>query len=426
VGIRGQLTVLVPGVVAIGLVSLAFLAAEQQRRDDMNELRVRRLQVLQAIGLTAAVQIAQNDMADLDTLVALFTENNRGREMLELAIVDDDGRVLASSDPETFNQVLNDDFAKSAISSESPVWKWDARTLRLAVPARAGIRWGTVVTRWGLEGLEASVARTRAQWIGVALALFLVLSAILFLGLDRLVVQPVRALQRAVRKIEEGALNVRAPQLRGREMSDLSENINRMAAALQAQRDNLEHAVEERTKELQDLNTRLERLAVTDGLTGVYNHRRFQEQLATEVLRSGRTGRPLSVLMVDVDLFKRVNDAMGHPAGDELLRRLATVLGTGLRATDMLARYGGEEFAVILPETPRSEATAVAERMRSAVEERVNADARWTQKVTVSIGVATWPENGKTPQALLVAADQAMYSAKHQGRNQVVTSKVAA
>jgi diguanylate cyclase (GGDEF)-like protein len=426
VGIRGQLTVLVPGVVAIGLVSLAFLAAEQQRRDDMNELRVRRLQVLQAIGLTAAVQVAQNDMADLDTLVALFTENNKGRELLELAVVDDEGRVLSHSDPERFNQVLTDDFTKSAISAESPVWRWEQRTLWLAVPARAGIRWGTVITRWGLEGLEASIARTRAQWLGVAVALFLVLGAILFLGLDRLVVTPVRALQRAVRKMEEGALHVRAPALRGRELAELSENINRMAAALQAQRDNLEHAVEERTKELQDLNVRLERLAVTDGLTGVYNHRRFQEQLAAELLRSGRTGRPLSVLMVDVDWFKRVNDAMGHPAGDELLRRLAVVLATGLRATDMLARYGGEEFAVILPETPRSEATAVAERMRFAVEEQVNADKRWTQKVTVSIGVATWPENGKTGQALLVAADQAMYAAKNQGRNQVVTSKVAA
>ncbi len=209
-------------------------------------------------------------------------------------------------------------------------------------------------------------------------------------------------------------------------MGELSENINRMAAALQTQRDNLEHAVEERTKELSDANSRLERLAVTDGLTGIYNHRRFQEQLAAEVLRSGRSSRPLSVLMVDVDLFKRVNDSMGHPAGDELLRKLAAVLAQGLRATDMLARYGGEEFAVILPETPRSEATAVAERMRNAVEQQLNNDSRWTQKVTVSIGVSTWPENGKTPQSLLIAADQALYVAKHQGRNQVVTSKVAA
>jgi diguanylate cyclase (GGDEF)-like protein len=425
VGIRGQLTVLVPGVVAVGLVSLAFLAAEQQRRDEMNDLRLRRLQVLQAIGLTAAVHVAQNDMADLDTLVALFTDANK-QELLELAIVDDDGRVLAHSRPELFNTLRDDAFTRSAIASPKPVWKWSTGELALAVPARAGIRWATVVTRWSLEGLETTIARTRAEWLLVALALFVVLGAILYVGLDQLVVMPIRALQRAVKKMEGGSLDVRAPKLSGREFSELSDNINHMAQALQSQRENLERAVAERTSELQELNGRLERLAVTDGLTGVFNHRRFQEQLAAEVLRSQRTGRPVSVLMFDVDLFKRVNDSMGHPAGDELLRRLAQVIQSTLRQTDLLARYGGEEFAVILPETPKSEGVAAAERARMAVEEQVNLGGRWTQRVTVSVGVATWPENGKTPQALLVAADQALYSAKHEGRNKVVPSKVAA
>jgi len=417
--------VLVPGVVAIGLVSLAFLAAEQQRRDELNDLRLRRLQVLQAIGLTAAVHVAQNDMADLDTLVALFTDANK-RELLELAIVDDDGRVLAHSDPEAFNTTLSDPFTTSAIGSEEPVWKWSRTELRLAVPARAGIRWATVVTRWSLEGVHASIAKTRTQWVAVAVALFLVLGAILYAGLDRLVVAPIRALQRAVKKMEAGSLEVRAPKLSGRELSDLSDNINHMAQALQSQRENLERAVAERTRELQELNLKLERLAVTDGLTGVYNHRRFQEALAAEVLRSQRSGRPVSVLMIDVDLFKRVNDSMGHPAGDELLRKLAQVIQSTLRQTDLLARYGGEEFAVLLPETPKSEGAGAAERIRLSVEEQVNQGGRWTQKVTVSVGVATWPENGKTPEALLVAADQALYAAKREGRNKVVTSKVAA
>lgn len=416
---------LVPGVVAIGLVALAFFAAEQQRRDEANDLRLRRLQVLQAVGLTAAVHVAQNDMADLDTLVALFSDAHK-KELRELAIVDDDGRVLAHSDPEAFNTVKADPFTRSAISADTPVWKWGKGELMLGVPARAGIRWATIVTRWSLEGLEATVARTRAQWLLVSVALFIVLGTILFFGLDRLVVAPIRALQRAVKKMEAGALETRVPKLSGRELSELAENINLMAQALQSQKENLERAVAERTHELQEVNLRLERLAVTDGLTGVYNHRRFQEQLAAEVLRSQRTARHVSVLMIDVDLFKRVNDSMGHPAGDELLRRLAAVIQGTLRQTDMLARYGGEEFAVILPETPKAEAAAAAERARVAVEEQLNQSGRWTQRVTVSVGVATWPENGKTPEALLVAADQALYAAKREGRNKVVTSKVAA
>jgi diguanylate cyclase (GGDEF)-like protein len=224
----------------------------------------------------------------------------------------------------------------------------------------------------------------------------------------------------------EGSLNTRAPPLQGRELGELSEMVNRMAASLQAERDNLERAVELRTKELQELNQKLERLAVTDGLTGLYNHRRFQEGLAGELLRAQRTSRPISVLMIDVDLFKRVNDAMGHPAGDELLRQLALVLGEGLRVTDLLARYGGEEFAVLLPETSRSEALAVAERMRSAVEARVNMGSPWTQKVTISIGVATFPEDGKSAEGVLGAADQALYAAKRSGRNKVLSARVVA
>jgi diguanylate cyclase (GGDEF)-like protein len=425
-GIRGQLTLLIPGLVAIGMVSLAFLAAEQQRRDEQYDMRLRCQQVLEAIGVTAAVYVAQNDVAGLDTLVAHVFESTRGGELEQLTVVDDQGRVLADSVPERFNTLEQDAFAKSAIAADEAVWKREGDKLRIGVPAKSGLRWATVIARYSLDGVNAQVERTRAQWLGFALALFAVIAAILYFGIDRLVVRPIKALQAAVRKMGEGSLNTRAPPLKGREMSELSEMMNKMAATLQSERDNLEKAVADRTRELQEANSRLERLAVTDGLTGVYNHRRFQEGLATELLRSARTGRPCSVLMADVDLFKKVNDAMGHPAGDELLRRLAQVLNSALRATDLLARYGGEEFAALLPETSKTVAGQVAERMRSAVENELNGDGRWPQKITVSIGVATYPDDGKTGEQVLEAADQALYVAKHQGRNRVVISRVAA
>jgi len=132
----------------------------------------------------------------------------------------------------------------------------------------------------------------------------------------------------------------------------------------------------------------------------------------------------MAVLMVDVDFFKKVNDAMGHPAGDELLRRLAEVLSADLRQTDLIARYGGEEFAVLLPETTKGEAMQVAERMRLAVETKINdGSTPWPTRITVSIGVGTFPDDGKLGEQVLIAADQAMYVAKRQGRNRVIGSR---
>lgn len=168
------------------------------------------------------------------------------------------------------------------------------------------------------------------------------------------------------------------------------------------------------------------RAARLDPLTGLYNRRWLDEVLAREYRRSARDRRPLSFLMIDLDLFKRINDVHGHLIGDEVLRILASRLRNAMAGRGIASRFGGEEFAVLLPETPKSEGAGAAERIRLSVEEQVNQGGRWTQKVTVSVGVATWPENGKTPEALLVAADQALYAAKREGRNKVVTSKVAA
>ena len=129
----------------------------------------------------------------------------------------------------------------------------------------------------------------------------------------------------------------------------------------------LEAKIHERTHELAEANARLAQLAVTDGLTGLYNHRHFHERLALEVERSQRSGLPLSLLMLDVDHFKQFNDTFGHPAGDEVLRQLARVLADTRRANDVVARYGGEEFAVILVDTAKFTAAKVAERVRERV-----------------------------------------------------------
>jgi diguanylate cyclase (GGDEF)-like protein len=165
-----------------------------------------------------------------------------------------------------------------------------------------------------------------------------------------------------------------------------------------------------------------ERSAITDDLTGLYNRRYFQSALELEVRRSRRYVLPMSLLMLDLDLFKSVNDVYGHPFGDIVLEQVGTVIRRAVRESDLACRIGGEEFAVIVPETDRLGAYAVAERVRHCIRSRF-AEAPIGDRVvamTVSGGVASYPEDGDESQALAARADQALYHSKTRGRDRVV------
>jgi diguanylate cyclase (GGDEF)-like protein len=174
-------------------------------------------------------------------------------------------------------------------------------------------------------------------------------------------------------------------------------------------------------RRLADANQRLAQLAITDGLTGLYNHRYFHERLANEVERSNRTGLPLSLLMIDVDNFKHYNDLNGHPAGDTVLRTVSQILSEGRRLNDAVARYGGEEFAVLLVDTPSDAAANLAEQLRARVEQEVfiNGEAQPGGHLTISLGVASYPDHALTAHGLVESADTALYRAKNTGRNRV-------
>jgi diguanylate cyclase (GGDEF)-like protein len=164
---------------------------------------------------------------------------------------------------------------------------------------------------------------------------------------------------------------------------------------------------------------RLTRMAMHDALTGAWNRRWFDHWLTEEVGRAGRYSRELTLLMFDLDHFKRVNDTHGHQAGDEVLAAVSACCTNIIRTTDTLARYGGEEFCVMLPETGREAALILAERLRAGVEKLEIMTANLSLRVTISLGVACFSP-GMGDQALLHAADQALYQAKEGGRNRVV------
>ncbi|MFZ2492296.1 MAG: sensor domain-containing diguanylate cyclase [Thermoanaerobaculia bacterium] len=169
----------------------------------------------------------------------------------------------------------------------------------------------------------------------------------------------------------------------------------------------------------------IRRLTFIDGLTPAYNHRFFQEALAKELHRSTRGRRSFSLAMLDIDDFKKINDTFGHPVGDEILKGIVEVLMTNARDTDIIARYGGEEFALILPEASAEAAAEAAYRFRELVEETLFnvPQANRTLRVTISVGVAAFPEDATTAAEIISRADSALYYAKKHGKNQVALSK---
>ena len=177
------------------------------------------------------------------------------------------------------------------------------------------------------------------------------------------------------------------------------------------------------TEELEAANLQLQHKAEHDALTGAANRHRLDPQLQRELSRAERHGHPLSVIMFDVDHFKRINDDWGHPAGDYVLKILAQTVREHLREHDTLFRFGGEEFLIMLPEEGVEAAVVVAEKIRKQVSELgLEFSGKPLPQVTVSFGVATAPQNGNTPGALVEAADAALYRAKQGGRNRVVVA----
>ncbi len=269
---------------------------------------------------------------------------------------------------------------------------------------------------------NAAIARKSADmllWASVVLSAFAAIVLIAYLS--RSILRPIRLFTEGAAIIGKGDLGYRVDLRDGVEMNALAREFNIMADRLSESYSSLEKRVEERTHELKDLTERLKELAITDGLTGLYNSRYFYERLGSEVDRAARYNHQCSFIMADIDHFKHYNDTNGHLEGDNVLRRVALCIKGGMRAQDIAVRYGGEEFSVILPETDKKEALAVAERIRQNVlgEAFLHEEKQPGGALTISLGVASFPEDGETPKGLIASADKALYKAKDAGRNRV-------
>jgi diguanylate cyclase (GGDEF)-like protein len=232
-------------------------------------------------------------------------------------------------------------------------------------------------------------------------------------GTELFVLRNIRALLYAAERVRKGDLGARTRIGQGKdELGHVGQAFDEMAETLQQRDVALRKAVQD-----------LQEQAVTDPLTGLYNRRYLREALSRELMRAKRKNSPLAVVMVDADHFKRINDTLGHEAGDMVLKELGALFKRSIRGSDIACRYGGEEFALLLPDASLDGAERKAEDIRMAVK---RLDIRVQDKpvgaLSASFGVALFPQHADEADALLTKADEALYQAKGAGRDRVMVS----
>lgn len=349
---------------------------------------------------------------------AAFSHKNSAPDIQAL-IVDHDGKVLY---PEAL-------MGQQLAIGDSVLPGWTAAngylTSMVTVPTPSGtaLSW-SIAIRQPLE-----TALQPARMLQYELLILGVFAAIVFglvaYYLALYLSRPIEQLAHSAKQVQNnqtGAqFQLQHPVL---EIAQLGQSIDAMTQSLlgkerelQEANASLEATVAQRTAALTEANAELLSLATHDGLTGVYNRRRFDEKITEYSLLSRRTGRPFALLLIDADHFKRINDSHGHAVGDEVLQQLATLIQNSVRSTDFVARYGGEEFAVLLPEVAQPDTPeVVAEKIRAAVAE---AQFPGVGNVTVSIGLGLADPADNNHTTLIKRADQQLYQAKAAGRNQV-------
>jgi len=272
-----------------------------------------------------------------------------------------------------------------------------------------------------LSTIEAPANQLLHSFLYIVAAILL-FTVIISFYISRYLARPLELLLAAVTRFGEGDQTARAQIGSNDEVGRLAVAFNHMAVRISKHTSELEARVTERTRELSDAYERIKNISITDPLTGCFNRRHMDEQLGNELARSNRYGYQMSLLMCDIDYFKRVNDAYGHQAGDHVLFEISSVLRKGLRKEiDWVARFGGEEFVLVLPETSLESAAILAERVRQAIEACPLTYMGKSLQVTASFGLTSSSLDGnETIDTILSRVDGLLYQAKKAGRNRVV------
>ena len=273
--------------------------------------------------------------------------------------------------------------------------------------------WGVVAER-DRDVVFGEVNELRNTTINLLLLLLVAVGSGAF-WIGQTIVKPLDRLVAAANRVATGDLDITVPIQQRDELGHLTERFNEMTGQLRRNREELATANDELIRK----NIELEAISITDALTSLYNRRHLMNVLEREFQQFARNGQNFTLMMVDLDHFKAVNDNFGHPAGDAVLVMAARILRDAIRGVDYAARFGGEEFIVLLTATGVDEAEASAERIRSRLADSTINHGNNRITVTASIGLAEVIREGDTPGALIARADAALYDAKQQGRNRV-------
>lgn len=421
---RLLLAAALPAVMVVILLSMGFL--QRHSADLEQSLRERGRAAARQLGTAAEFPLFAGNREALERLTEAAEAG--GPDFRSAAVVDRQGdiRVTAGEaskwQPEFSgkDQIIGGDpmiVAVPIFRSAGPVDDLFAANALAQINTKEQLL-GYAVIELSMAGLQ----QRRQEMLGRVLAITfgsLALAALLSAFIAASVTRPISHISQVVARIEHGDVGARTEAARAGVLAPLAAGINEMAARVALTEDQLRLQITIATEELRRQKEAAERAARIDTLTGVANRRAFSEIAEAEVQRALRYGTPLSLVLVDLDHFKLVNDSYGHQTGDAVLASFAHTVTSVVREVDIVGRWGGEEFVVLLPGTGSAEAVQAAERMRQAVAEcRLKSQGRQIT-YTASFGVAEFNPTELSFQGFVARADAALYRAKDRGRNRV-------
>ncbi len=357
---------------------------------------------------------------DLHTIRTALKDAKKN-PLSEVLLINPDGRVMLASHVETVNVLSLDPELLERLQKQTGqtlVFDGVMQQQVIGLAYLSEMLPITIVAERNRKDVYAAWIKQRNLFI-VQVGILLLIIAIVAIRLAHSIVVPLQRLVDATQQIVKGDLEVRLTVLQKDELGRLTQMFNHMADKLRQNQSEIEVA----NQTMMQKNQLLEKLSITDGLTGLYNRSKLSLILNDQLERFKRNKRPFVMLMMDVDYFKHLNDSLGHVAGDEILVAVAKALNNSIRSVDFAARYGGDEFLVVLTETTVEQALSTAERIRSQVAKiHCNAIGE-TVKVALSIGIIECESSDTTQTILLSRVDSALYEAKRAGRDQVYCIK---